>query len=73
MKVIYKSVLLDIQREIHRAKEAELVIDHIELTPSEFHALLRELPPYLLPVLPAISYMEECVLFGVSIKMIYQK
>ena len=67
MKVVYRSVLKEIERAVEVAANNNRVIEHIEVTPAEYSELLLEVHPFLIN---AVGMPDPCVVSGVKIKRI---
>jgi hypothetical protein len=67
MKVVYRSMLREIERAVETAKLNMRTIDHIEVTPAEYSELLLEVHPLLVN---AVGMPDPCTVHGVKIKRV---
>lgn len=67
MKVVYRSMLREIERAVEAAKVSNRTIEHIELTPTEYSELMQEAGPYLTYQVDAAAPTK---VYGVKIKRI---
>lgn len=47
MKIVYRSMLKEIERAVETAANNNRTIEHIELTPTEYSELAREAAPHI--------------------------
>lgn len=67
MKVVYRSMLKEIERAVETAATNNRTIEHIEVTPTEYSDLLLEVHPFLIN---AVGMPDPGVVQGVKIKRI---